>query len=119
MVVVYAHIRGPAHFAFPLLGFLLASAVCLVAPAWERVLGTRARMAANEISKVYVAKVRGAFPSFRVTVDAPIGVRRVRKQSNAVLYGVDHSQNGKHARTDFVRRSYDPISNLSVIECYP
>ena len=45
MVVVYEHIRGPAHFAFPLLGFLLASAVCLVAPAWERVLGTRARMA--------------------------------------------------------------------------
>lgn len=43
LVFVYDHIRAPAHFAHPLLGFLLGSAACLVAPAWQRVAGTPAR----------------------------------------------------------------------------
>ena len=76
----------------------------------------RARLAANEIKKVYVARVRGDFTVFRTTVNAPIGECHVRKQSNTVLYGVDHSENGRHARTEFVKRRYDAASHTSIVE---
>lgn len=38
-VFIYSHLRAPSHFAFPALPFLLATATCLVAPAWIRLVG--------------------------------------------------------------------------------
>lgn len=39
-IFIYAHLRAPSHFAFPALPFMLATAACLVTPAWLRAVGT-------------------------------------------------------------------------------
>lgn len=45
LVFVYDHIRAPGHFAFPMLGFWLATAASVVTPAWQRRLRGRTRLA--------------------------------------------------------------------------
>jgi hypothetical protein len=45
LVPGYGRIRAPAHFAFPLLPFWLATVVALSAPAWEGLLRTPRRLA--------------------------------------------------------------------------
>lgn len=62
--------------------------------------------------KQYVCRVKGEFPSGRIVVDKPLDCASFK----VGLYWVD-DKNGKEAKTEFERLSYNGSS--SVVLCYP
>ena len=109
----------------------VVSGLCLMVTDKNQIAHLQNRFAANQIQKVYVAKVRGNFPDFKVTVNASIGVLPQRskierkdgsedallEQASYIKYGVINSENSRYAITEFVKRSFD--GKYSLIECYP
>ncbi|KAI5964198.1 RIB2 [Candida pseudojiufengensis] len=68
----------------------------------------------RNVSKYYIARVKGKFPTKDIIVEKPIFTISPKHTLNVV----DEKQ-GKEAKTEFRRVSYDPITNTSVITCHP
>ena len=68
----------------------------------------------RNVSKEYIARVKGKFPKESITVDQPLLTLNPRLTLNVV-----DSVRGKEASTEFKRISYDPNTNTSVIKCHP
>ncbi|RCK64980.1 Bifunctional protein RIB2 [Candida viswanathii] len=68
----------------------------------------------RNVSKEYIARVKGEFPIERLTVDKPLTTIAPKLTLNVV-----DEENGKEAKTEFQRISYDPITGTSVVKCHP
>ncbi|EMG46328.1 RIB2 Bifunctional protein RIB2 [Candida maltosa Xu316] len=68
----------------------------------------------RNVLKEYVARVKGEFPIERIVVDKPLFTKSPKLTLNVVDF-----ENGKEAKTEFQRISYDPESNTSVVKCHP
>ncbi|KAI5956521.1 RIB2 [Candida jiufengensis] len=68
----------------------------------------------RNVSKYYIARVKGNFPTSDITVDKPLFTISPKHTLNVV----DLKQ-GKEAKTEFRRVSYDPKTNTSIITCHP
>lgn len=66
------------------------------------------------VKKEYIARVKGKFPTGRLTVDEPLFTASPKHALNVV----DHT-NGKPAQTHFYRVSYDSQSDTSIVKCQP
>lgn len=66
----------------------------------------------REVSKQYIAKVVGEFPTEEITVDKPLSTYDPRVSLNVV-----DVENGKEAKTVFKRLSYD--GEYSIVLCKP
>ena len=68
----------------------------------------------RNVTKEYIARVKGEFPIERIIVDKPLSTKSPKLTLNVV-----DMENGKDAKTEFQRVSYDPITNTSVVKCHP
>lgn len=66
------------------------------------------------VKKEYIARVKGKFPVERIEVDEPLHTASPKHALNVV----DH-ENGKPAKTEFTRVSYDPETDTSIVKCRP
>ncbi|CAD6646762.1 XXYS1_4_G0028860.mRNA.1.CDS.1 [Saccharomyces cerevisiae] len=73
------------------------------------------QMKAREVTKEYVARVKGEFPIGIVEVDKPVRSVNPKVALNAVCEMSD--ENAKHAKTVFQRVSYD--GQTSIVKCKP
>jgi len=104
--------------------------LCCTNPAVARCI--QAQMNHKEVEKIYVARVKGKFPSKLIDhppcnekekslilkageflYEAPIGVVDIKKGLRAVIEG------GKPAMSKFRLLGYDFTSNTSLVECQP
>ncbi|AOW29623.1 RluA family pseudouridine synthase [Candida albicans L26] len=68
----------------------------------------------RNVTKEYIARVKGEFPIERIIVDKPLSTKSPKLTLNVV-----DMEDGKDAKTEFQRVSYDPITNTSVVKCHP
>lgn len=68
----------------------------------------------RSVKKEYIARVKGKFPLGVLKVDEPLHTASPKHALNVV-----DRKNGKHALTEFVRVSYDPVSDTSIVKCHP
>lgn len=68
----------------------------------------------RNVSKEYIARVKGEFPIERIVIEKPLSTIAPKLTLNVV-----DEENGKEAKTEFQRISYDPITDTSVVKCHP
>jgi len=91
----------------------LTSGLLLLARSAKIAKKYGAQIASCSVHKQYIARVKGDFPSEEMTVDQPIKLVNPRQGLNSV------SPDGKPCKTVFVRKSFDPATNTSIVLCKP
>lgn len=108
-VAFYDQMRAPAHFAFPMLPFLLGSAVCLVAPAWQRALGSAPRIAVALAAAVLLHAVDVAPYLARAAPEHPASAA-------ATLRHAFRSLAGRPAGRVLDVSGYSPLADRLIVE---
>ncbi|KAF3086052.1 hypothetical protein TWF706_011775 [Orbilia oligospora] len=91
----------------------LTSGLMFIAKTKEASKSMMLQLQTRTIKKEYVAMVKGEFPEGDVVVEQPILAISPKLGLNRV------KANGKHAKTLFRRRSYNPTKDYSVVQCLP
>lgn len=68
----------------------------------------------RSVSKEYIARVIGQFPTEEITIDKPLRTVYPKLGLNRI-----DEKDGKDAKTIFKRVSYDAESNTSIVKCFP
>ncbi|SNX85475.1 related to DRAP deaminase RIB2 [Melanopsichium pennsylvanicum] len=91
----------------------LTSGIMVCSTKKEMASRLGAQFAAGQVSKAYVCRVRGEFPQGEIVCKEPI--LTIDRQSGV---NIVHPK-GKYCETIFVRLSYHPATNSSVVFCRP
>ncbi|KAK6520492.1 hypothetical protein TWF506_000745 [Arthrobotrys conoides] len=91
----------------------LTSGLMFIAKTKEASKSMMLQLQTRTIKKEYVAMVKGEFPEGDIVVEQPILAISPKLGLNRV------KADGKHAKTLFRRRSYNPKKDYSVVQCLP
>ncbi|CAH8495008.1 unnamed protein product [Heterobilharzia americana] len=107
----------------------MTSGLLLIAKTYDTSVRLHSQIANKEVTKYYICHVEGCFPTetrpddccvdFEVSdgvviCDKPVGPISRKMGIHAVL---SESAGGKSARTHFMRLSYNPVTNTSLVIC--